>query len=323
MSDTTNTSGSGRRPVSGDQHRLRVGEYEAVVASVGATLRVLRDDDGDLVVPFSADEMRPSMRGAVLAPWPNRTANGRYVFEGQDHQLPVNESDFGNAAHGLVAWLDFRTIAASATHVVLESAIEAQPGYPWRVRVEVVFSLTPDGLVQRITATNESVTPAPFGAGGHPYIVAGPAHANAVDDWFLEVRAHRVVTVSPERLLPVGIVQVDDHEDAFDFRTRRPISGRRLNHAFGALEQESDGYAHVRVTDDRGVGVDVACDSHCRWVQLYTSDTADPLDHRHSIAVEPMTCPPDALNSKQDLIVLQPGASAAMEWRIARIRPRR
>jgi aldose 1-epimerase len=50
-----------------------------------------RDGDGDLVVPFAAYEPRPAMRGALLAPWPNRTADGRYRFRGVEHRLPVDE----------------------------------------------------------------------------------------------------------------------------------------------------------------------------------------------------------------------------------------
>ena len=62
-----------RTPASGIQHTIRAGEYEAVIASVGATLRSLTYAGRDLVVPFGADEVRPAHRGATLAPWPNRS----------------------------------------------------------------------------------------------------------------------------------------------------------------------------------------------------------------------------------------------------------
>ena len=46
--------------------------------------------------------------------------------------------------------------------------------------------------------------------------------------------------------------------------------------------------------------------------------------HRTGLAVEPMTCAPDAFNADAydydaGLIVLEPGASAAASWRIAAI----
>ncbi|MBN9172669.1 MAG: galactose mutarotase, partial [Microbacterium sp.] len=61
-----------RTPLSGIQHALRAGDYEAVVSSVGASLRSLTYGGRDLVLSYGADEVRPQYRGATLVPWPNR-----------------------------------------------------------------------------------------------------------------------------------------------------------------------------------------------------------------------------------------------------------
>jgi aldose 1-epimerase len=307
--------------LSGTQYRLRAHGYEAVVASVGASLRTLHDAHGDLVAPYAADRMRPAMSGALLAPWPNRTADGRYEIDGVTHQLPVNEPDRDNAAHGLVAWQQFALVRRGEEDLTLTATIEAQPGYPWRVRLEVFFGLDERGLTQRVTATNLSREQAPFGAGGHPYVAAGPLAPSSVDAWSLELPADEVLRVSPDRLLPVGLEKVDDGDGTLDFRTPRLITGTVLNHAFTGLHRDADGFAHVRVTNPDGYGVEVLCGRTCGWVQLYTADAADPGDRRHALAVEPMTCPPDALNSKNDLIMIEPGASFSAEWRVARIAP--
>ena len=271
-------------------------------------------------MPYDAGRMRPAMRGALLAPWPNRTAGGRYEFLGIVHQLPVNELELQNAAHGLIAWHDFTVVSKGESHVRLTGTIEAQPGFPWRVRVDVLFDLDVEGLKQRVVATNEASEPAPFGAGGHPYLTAGPALPCAADGWFLELPADEVMQVSPDRLLPVGIQSVQAQGGTLDFRERRLIGEAALNHAFGALRRDADGLTRVRVTDQEGLGVELACDESSRWIQVYTADAGDPADRRHAVAVEPMTCPPDALNSKIDLITLAPGATYSMEWRIRRIR---
>ena len=78
-----------------------------------------------------------------------------------------------NAAHGLAAWLDFRAVNHVADSLTLVATIQAQPGYPWRVRLEVTFTFDPQSLTQTVVATNESSTPAPFGVAGHPYLLAG------------------------------------------------------------------------------------------------------------------------------------------------------
>lgn len=54
-------------------------------------------------------------------------------------------------------------------------------------------------------------------------------------------------------------------------------------------------------------------------MQVHTGDRPEPEYHRAGLAVEPMTCPPDAFNSGTDLVVLQPGASHTLAWTIAAI----
>ncbi|PKQ34450.1 MAG: galactose mutarotase, partial [Actinobacteria bacterium HGW-Actinobacteria-11] len=55
----------------------------------------------------------------------------------------------------------------------------------------------------------------------------------------------------------------------------------------------------------------------CPWVQVHTADTpAVAATHRIGLAVEPMTCPPDAFNSGVDLVTLAPGEAHAASWRI-------
>jgi aldose 1-epimerase len=47
-------------------------------------------------------------------------------------------------------------------------------------------------------------------------------------------------------------------------------------------------------------------------IQVYTGDEdPDPDRRRRSVAVEPMTCAPDAFNSGHGLLVLEPGQEFA------------
>jgi len=39
-------------------------------------------------------------------------------------------------------------------------------------------------------------------------------------------------------------------------------------------------------------------------------------DGRKSLAIEPMTCPPDAFNSGRDLILIKPAQTYVLSWRI-------
>lgn len=305
-----------RIPASGVQFVLRAGDYRAEIASVGASLRSLAWRGRDLVVPYAADELRPAMRGALLAPWPNRLADGRYAFGGATHQLPVTEIATRTAAHGLVAWTGFDAERSTSDTLRLSSVIEPQPGYPWRVQVEVVFAISASGLEQVVRATNLSADPAPFGVGGHPYLLAGPQRRSAVDGWRLEVPADEVLLVSADRLLPTARIAVDGGErERFDFRAPRPIGDAVLNHAYTALHADADGRVRVRLTGDDG-GTEIDWDAGMPWVQLYTADGLPGDDFRHALAVEPMTCPPDAFTSGDDLRTILPGESTTAAWTI-------
>ena len=300
---------SGGRPISGTQIALRHGGYAAEIASVGASLRALRFDGRDLVVPFEEDEVRPLFRGAVLVPWPNRVVDGHYVFEGREQQLALTEPDRGHALHGLVAWADFRVVTRSSDAVTLETEVVAQSGYPHRLRVEVEYRLTDDGLATRIAATNTGATRAPYGTSGHPYLVAGPGR---VDDWTLELAADRVLEVDPERLVPQGLADVAG--GPFDFAEARGLGDLFIDHAFTGLRA-----FRARVVAADGSGAELRWDEGAPWVQVHTGDRPEPEYHRAGLAVEPMTCPPDAFNSGTDLIVLEPGASHSLAWTIAAV----
>lgn len=310
-------------PASGIQHTLRSGDYEAVVASIGATLRSLTFQGRDLVVPFGADEMRPAFRGATLVPWPNRVVDGRYTFEGIDYQLALSEPAREHALHGLGSWLDYEAIDQDSDQVTLRGIVQPQTGYPWRVVVTTTFALAPDGLTQTVTAKNESSASAPWGTGPHPYLVAGEG---TVDDWMLELPAAQVLAVTDDRLIPVELRPVDQDDPArFDFRTQRRIGEVEIDHAFTDLARDAEGFATVRLTDAEGRGVEMSWDAACPWVQVHTADKPDPAESRVGLAVEPMTCAPDAFNEARydfdtGLQSISPGGMTNASWRIAALR---
>jgi len=321
-------------PRSGRQLRIAAHGYEADIASVGATLRALRFEGRDLVVPFAADEVRPNYRGATLAPWPNRIVDGRYTFGGVEHRLPLTEPERGHALHGLVAWSEFADRVVEPDRVVLSAVIEPQAGYPFRVQVEVEYRLDAEGLTQTVTGRNLGAEAAPWGTGPHPYLVAGPdpvaEHGDAprapdlaappVDGWTLLLPASAVLTVTADRLSPVALEPVDSHPE-WDFRAPRRIGSVFIDHAFTALSR-TGGATTVELRDPDGRGVAMVWDEACPWVQVHTADTPEvPATHRRGLAVEPMTCAPDAVNSGTGLVELAPGAEHAASWRIHALPP--
>lgn len=308
--------------LSGTPVVLRAHGYEAAIASVGASLRSLSHDGRDLVVSFAVDEVRPAYRGATLAPWPNRVVDGIHRFGGEERQLALTEPDRGHALHGLLAWADWQIVDATDTHVTLTATVPAQTGYPWWLDVQTTYGLGADGLTQTVRATNLSAAPAPWGTGPHPYLVAG---GETLDEWTLELSADTVLEVTPDRLSPVDVASVRTDADRFDFREPRVLGAVEIDHAFTDLRRGDDGRARVVVTSPSGTGVQMTWDGECPWVQIHTADLpAGPgtPGHRAGLAVEPMTCAPDAFNADKyafdaGLIVLAPGASHEAGWTIS------
>lgn len=299
---------SGAVPISGTAVALRSGAYAADIASVGASLRSLTVDGRDLVVPFAEDEVRPLYRGVVLVPWPNRVVDGRYGFDGVEQQLALTEPDRGHALHGLACWTDYRVVSSTADSAVLEAEVVAQAGYPHRLGIEVEYRLGGDGLTTTVTATNTGTTRAPYGASGHPYVVGGPGR---VDDWTLELDAADVLEID-ERLVPQGLAPVAG--TPLDFAAARRIGDLFIDHAYTGIRTH-----RARVVAADGRGAEVRWDATAPWVQVHTGDRPEPAYDRAGLAIEPMTCPPDAFNSGTDLVVLEPGASHAVSWTIAAI----
>ncbi|MHC6593689.1 aldose 1-epimerase family protein [Arthrobacter sp. C152] len=294
----------------GTDVRIAHGPYSAIVTPRGGALRELRHGDRDLVVSFGPDGGVPDYRGVICAPWPNRLADGTYTYAGKSYAAAVNEPERGAALHGLAIHRAWDVVEAEADRVVLGCRISAGPDYPAGLTLHATYSVSGDGLRGTVLAVNTGSAAAPYGVCPHPYLVAGPS---PLDEWALELPADSYLEVTPDRLLPVGLRRVDG--GPFDFRPPRLLRDVKIDHAFTGIARGSDGQSRVRVLDPSGTGVELEWDAAWPWVQVHTADKPVGPD-RLGLAVEPMTCPPDAFNSGQDLIHLQPGQSHSATWTI-------
>jgi aldose 1-epimerase len=262
-------------------------------------------------VGFTAEEKVPDYRGALVAPWPNRIADGRYTYEGRELRVPVNEAKRDAALHGLVCEQLWTLVSSEPSDLRLRHQIRPSAGYPFSVLLDVTYRLDDGGFHTGVTATNTGDHTAPYGICPHPYLMAGKS---ALNSWSLELPAETFLEVTPDRLLPLGRQRVDG--GPFDFRRTRELGGVRIDHAFTDIVRDPQGIATVRLTDPHGTGVGMRWDQACAWVQVHTADHPDAKRHRLGLAVEPMSCPPDAFNSGEDVVHLRPGATHTASWTI-------
>ena len=298
-------------PPSGQQFEIDHGAHRATVVEVGGAIRRYDVDGIEVLDPFPLDAMGDGARGLPLIPWPNRLGDGRFSWDGEEHRLPLTEPSTGNAIHGLLGWRSWACAVHERSRVTMQTRLLPSPGYPFALQVEVDYTLSERGLTVTTTATNLGSTACPFGSGHHPYLSAG---GDRLSDCVVELRAAtRIVT--DERRLPAGIEAVAG--TPFDLSTPEPFGDRRIDHAFGDLERDDTGRATLRMTRPDGHIARLWMDRSYRYVQLYTGDTLRPDRRRRGLAVEPMTCPPDAFRSGVDVVRLTPGESLSSRWGVA------
>ena len=290
---------------SGEQIEIESGDQRAVLVEVGGGLRAYEAGGRAVLDGYASEKRCTSGRGQVLTPWPNRLQDGSYEFDGRRHQLPVNEVDKRDAIHGLVRWSQWSVVEEETERAVLEHRLYPTPGYPFMLDLRVEYSLSEDGLEVRAEAANVGFEPCPYGTGAHPYLAAGDGFVDSLE---LSIPA-RTALISDERAIPVGRAPVEAME--LDFRTPRRIGAVRLDHCFTDLEHDDDGRARVRLRDVATLWLDESYP----YVMVFTGDPL-PDVARRSVAVEPMTCAPNAFQTGEGLIRLEPGQSHSGSWGI-------
>lgn len=238
----------------------------------------------------------------MLAPWPNRIRDGRYRFDGVDYQLPLTDPATYNASHGFVKWNRWQCLEQTESSVLMQCDVVPQTGYPFEIRLHLLYFLDAEGLTVRVAATNTGTRAAPFGVGFHPYLDLG---AEALDEAQLLVPAASVLRAD-ERQIPVEKLPVAGTE--YDLQQLRPIGELRLDHGFTDLTSS------VAVLRTASRTIELRWSSSFHNLQVFTPPFITP--GRNAVAIEPMSCPANAFNSLENLVRLEPDERWSGDWSI-------
>jgi len=284
-------------------------KYRASIRTLGAGLNSLTFQGRDLVDPYISANPPMNYRGDVLAPWPNRIEDGLYEVDGIEYKVPINEPDRRTALHGLVNTLEWKVVEANPTSVLLEVHLKANISYPTELHLSAQYSLSDAGLAISISATNVGVKSAPYGVSIHPYLI--PTSNSKVDEWTLSMNASHVLDVDLKRLLPIALRPVEELD--FDFRAGKLVGTRFIDHAF-KVDEGSD--LIVTVSAPNGEEVAMTFTPDCEWIQIHTADRSGGEDSRICLAVEPMTCAPNAFRNSLGVAYLSQGETTSTTWKI-------
>ena len=300
-----------------DTHKLvnaETGEHAVILSGAGATLNELTTriagETTNVVDGYENEEDFAShhltqFKGAKLSPFPNRINKGRYRFDGKDYQLAINFPAEGHSIHGLLYDVPFREVERWSNPG--EAGVELSypyagdaPGYPFKFTISLSFTFKGDSLTCRTVVTNKGPTPMPLGDGWHPYFTTG----SPIDDLHLQFPVTHKIEVEPD-MIPNGRTSRYQR-----FHSLSPLNGEHFDDCFRLAG--SRGTARAVLNDSRkGIALTVWQETgkgKYNYLQIYTPP------ERRSVALEPMTCPPDAFNNGIDLIRLAPEEQASFSW---------
>jgi aldose 1-epimerase len=276
-----------------------------------------------------ADELVrcPSSRSAIMAPFANRIADARYVFDSKTYDMQPGVDAQRGIRHGFVRMVDFdvarRHIGEDSVEITFTTSVirpDAFPGYPFAIDLTISYMLDAQGLSLTVSMRNVGDTAAPCFFGWHPYF----RFDSEVDTWELEVPAKQLVRTSPE-LLPLPGVEafqaLDQAPQALDFRLAKPIGATRIDNAYAGLVRDADGRVRTRMRDPRS-GLRISMWQEHGVVLVFSADTVS-RDVRRSVALEPMESMSNAFNRPDcaDAIRLEAGAERVFRCGVEIDRP--
>lgn len=269
---------------------LSCGSWSAEIApEQGANVIRLQDAGTDVLAPLRASNKDPFLVGSPLLFPANRTAGGKFCFEGQTYTLPIHEEKSGACLHGLLHTAPFTVLEQTHSSVRLAYR-NAGEIYPFPFRMEVLYTLTAEGLLSQYRLTNLSARAMPYCFGLH------------------------TTFCEPARFsVPLGLCQQRDLHTALPTGRRTALNAEEAAYCAGAVSRGHvvSGYytaagdtAHIGSYVYRAAGFD-------HWVLYNAQGTAGIL------CVEPQRGCVNALNLP-DPPVVRPGETTVFETRITK-----
>ncbi|MEZ5008968.1 MAG: hypothetical protein R2753_12525 [Chitinophagales bacterium] len=240
---------------------------------------------------------RHRFKGVCLAPFPNRIKDGKFESNGVSYQLDCNDK-FDHAMHGFVYNKEMSYLLYE-TSIELDDDYDGQiSGYPFPFQLQIIYRLKDKGFEQEIQLTNKSNQSIPIGLGWHPYF---SDLGIGVDHLKMKMPNAKKVIVD-ERKIPTG-EQIDFNQ----YEELKPIGNVEVDHCFIVNRKPTPALElnYPKYDFSLSLSIDGPNDKE-NYIQLYIPK------ERNAIAIEPMTCAPDAFNNGVGLVTLAP--TATYKW---------
>lgn len=285
------------------------------------------EEPTDVVVGFDSLKgylnATETYHGAVVGRYANRIAGGKFVLNGKEYRLSVNNPP--NHLHGGSKGFNnqvWKVEETSGRHIRLSYlSKDGEENYPGNLHVSVVYTLSDQN---ELTISYEATTDQPtvFNITSHPFFnLNGQGNGN-IARHVLQINADHYTPVD-KASIPTGVFPVE--HTPFDFRRPKEI-GANINDKNEQLEFGS-GYDHnfvlngqglrtagTAIGDQTGIVMKVITDQP--GMQLYTGNFMrgeNPVkyglkdDHRGAFCLETQHYPDSPNHPEFPSTVLQPG----------------
>jgi galactose mutarotase-like enzyme len=222
----------------------------------------------------------------VLFPQPGKLEGDAFVHAASGAKGTLRQHGFARNLPWEV--VGTATDAAASATLRLASDAATRAAYPWDFVAEYTYTLDKDRLRIDQRFENRSATPMPFGAGFHPYFQVGQADKGRARIGTPATRGFDNVTKTD---VPVSTIDL----------TAKEVDLHLYDHGVVPCTLTLPG----RTITVRG------SPEFSHWV-IWT------LAGKDFVCVEPWTCPGNALNTGERLLVLAPGETRSVWIEIAR-----
>ncbi len=294
---------------------LKNGSLTLEINPLGGGIAKFYCDEGgkttNFIYGYNSERDKVGSMGDVLFPFPGRVKNCQYSFGGRNYTLSGLRIKDGHANHGFAKQAVWQVAEGQRDgEAKLQFEMRAEDyrdkGFPFSLRLNLIYTLNPDGFVCRAEVSNFGATDAPFGLGFHPYFRVGE-----IDKSRLKLSAQKMVEFN-SGLEPTGKLLSTDSAP-FDSSGDKKLGKAVVDNCFTELHFDNSRAEAKLMLDDRKITI--WQDDSFRYLQIFSSDTLADPHIRKAIAIEPQTCTGFALNHPaMGLITLTPGQHWRGSW---------
>lgn len=154
--------------------------HAEISACRGANVEKLTYKGKDVLVPLENENQwreHPLIQGSPLLFPANRTVGGRFIFQGREYRLQINDKKNNLNLHGLLYLQSFSVVSADKNSIKLQYDNKGEV-YPLCFSLTAEYTLENNGLKQKFTIKNTGKTDMPYTFALHTTFVE-PAYFRA------------------------------------------------------------------------------------------------------------------------------------------------